>query len=102
MPIPNSDFVPAESFPGVPTGADSTGAPGTSGASGRPADSAGATVTGPAGSWQDRFPAGSGTVQPGQSEPTAINPDAGTGSYTDTGAGRGNPNPYRHPNGGER
>jgi hypothetical protein len=39
MPIPNSDYVPRESFPGVATGAETTNAPGSAGASGRPADS---------------------------------------------------------------
>ena len=88
MPIANSDRVPDEFMPGIRSGADSTGAPGTSGASGRPADAAGATVTGPAGSWQDRFPAGSGTVQPDQVSTSQIVPGPQSG-LSSTGAGQG-------------
>ena len=65
---------PTRELFGVPL-PSSTGAPGTSPATGRArADSAGTTVTGPAGSWQDRFAAVSGTVQPGQSEDSPVSP----------------------------
>jgi hypothetical protein len=103
MPIPNSDFAPRESFPGVATGADTTGAPGTAGASGRAADSAGATVTPPWGGHQDRYPASAGTLQPDQDTPSVIT--GGDGGYHDTGAGSGRAGHYprkswQQPNGG--
>ncbi len=64
-------------FPGVSAGAPNL-APGTPGASGAAADDAPAEVTPPAGEWWDREPASTGgTVEPGQSEPTAISTGPG-------------------------
>lgn len=86
-------------FPGISSGAEGPfRAPGSAGASGQPADSASAEVTPATGASQDRYQGSAGTVRPGQSEATVISPGP-QDAYVDTGAGKGNPNPYRHPNG---
>jgi hypothetical protein len=97
MPIPNSDSVPREFFPGISSGAASTGAPGRPGASGAAADNADAgPVTPPTGAWQPgaRFPAStSGTVMPDQDVTSVIEPGPASG-YTGTGAGHGSPSHF--------
>lgn len=97
MPIPNSDEM-RDPFPGITWGGPS--APGTAGATGAPADDATATVTGPTGAWQSsaRYSGSAGTVTPDQNAPSVLVPGPQSG-LTETGAGRGNPNPYRHPAG---
>jgi hypothetical protein len=80
-------------FPGIRL-PDGTGAPGSGGARGDAADDAATMVTPMTGAHQDRYSGHAGTVEPGQSEPTAINPNQGTGSYTDTGAGQGSGQHY--------
>lgn len=83
-----NDQYKGEFMPGISAGAPNL-APGTPGASGQAADSAGTTVTPPWGGYQDRYPASTGgTVEPGQSEPTAISPGPAE-DYTDTDAGSG-------------
>jgi hypothetical protein len=69
---------------------DGTGAPGSPGGHGQAADNVtGVRVTSPTGGYYDQNLASTGgTVEPGQSDPSAIAPDAG-GSFTDTGAGQG-------------
>jgi hypothetical protein len=79
-------------FPGIAL-PDGSGAPGSAGASGRPADSAGATVTPPAGTSQDRYPAAAGTVQPDQVSTNQIVPGPASG-LTSTGAGQGSGSHY--------
>src|SRR5262249_2784528 len=74
-------------FPGVSAGVPNH-APGSAGASGSAADSAGTTVVPPDGSWQNAFPAASGTVQPGQVSDSAIVPGPSSG-LASTGAGSG-------------
>jgi hypothetical protein len=85
-----------ETFPGihVPSG---TGAMGSAGASGRAADAQVTDVTPATGASQDAYAASAGTLQPGQNE--GFPGGADSGAYTSTGAGHGNPNPHRHPNG---
>ena len=95
-----NDQYTGDFFPGISSGAEGLfRAPGSAGASGSAADSAGTTVTPPWGGSQDRYPASTGgTVQPGQNEDGfAGMPESFT---TSTGAGRGNPDPYDHPSGG--
>jgi hypothetical protein len=90
MPIPNSDYV-ADPFPGIRL-PDGTGAPGSSGASGRAADDRPAgEVTPPWGPSQDaaRYSASTGgTAEPGQVAGSPISPGPES-DYSDTGAGRG-------------
>jgi hypothetical protein len=85
--ISNSDRVPDEFMPGIRSGVPNL-APGTQGARGDAADSAGATVTPPAGTWQDRYPAAAGTVQPDQVSGSQILPGPQS-DYESTGAGGG-------------
>lgn len=93
MPIPNSDSVPREFMPGMASGADSTGAPGSRGAAGDAADnaSAGPVSIPMIGSWQStsRYDADtSGTMQAGQTDASVISPGPAA-DYADTGAGDG-------------
>lgn len=97
-----NDQYRGEFMPGISAGVPNL-APGSPGASGDAADDDGAgRVTPPWGPSQDsaRYPAStSGTVLPGQVDVSDISPGPQAG-YVDTNAGRGNPSPYRHPNGG--
>jgi hypothetical protein len=95
-----NDQYTGEFLPGVTSGAEGPfRPPGSSGASGQPADSVSAEVTPATGASQDRYPGAAGTVQPGQSETTAIAPGPAE-DYTSTGAGEGNPSHFPHPSGG--
>jgi hypothetical protein len=86
-------------FPGISAGVPNL-SPGTPGASGDAADDEGAgRVTFPSGAWQPgaRYPASSGgTVLPDQMGTSPVSPGPAQ-HYVDTGAGRGDANPYRHP-----
>ena len=108
MPIANADYVPPESFPGIATGAESTNAPGTTGAAGAAADDTGAgRVTYPSGAWQPgaRYPASTGgTVMPDQVSDSPISPGPAD-DYVSTGAGDGRAGhfprrPWQQPDGG--
>jgi hypothetical protein len=100
--MPVNDQYRGEFVPGISSGAEGTfRAPGSAGASGPPADSVSVMVTPPAGSHQDQFQASAGTVRAGQVDVSEIAPGPQS-DYESTGAGQGNPNPYRHPNGGTR
>lgn len=62
MPVANSDSVPAEMFPGVASGAEGTGAPGSASSGGHPADSVPASVTIPGMSYSQMHVPTHGTV----------------------------------------
>jgi hypothetical protein len=96
-------------MPGIASGAESTGAPGSAGSHGTGADSVPAgAITRPDGlSMPDARPDGGpthGTVMPGQSGETPISYGPAD-QYTDTGAGSGSGTHYprrpgQQPNGG--
>jgi hypothetical protein len=97
MAIPNSDFVPAESFPGARTGADSTGAVGTPGASGPGADDVRTIITFSGGSWQPSARvtvSTNGSILAGQTDDSPISPGPES-DYSSTGAGSGRAGHYR-------
>ena len=90
-----NDQYSGEFMPGITAGTPD--ASGSQGPSGRAADAAVADVTPATGAHQDAYAASAGTLQPGQNE--GFPGGADSGAYTSTGAGHGNPNPHRHPNG---
>jgi hypothetical protein len=91
------------SFPGLETGAEGAfRAPGSPGASGDAADDTGTRITFAGGNWQPAARVAvstSGTVMPNQDDVSQIAPGPQSGYYR-TGAGQGDPNPYRHPSAG--
>lgn len=107
MPVTNSDGTPVRDLFGVAM-PDTTGAPGSPGATGDAADNvaAGPTSLPMLGTWQStsRYDADtSGTLQAGQTDPNVIAP-APAGSFASTGAGRGQPShfprrPWQQPDG---
>ena len=77
---------------GLPGDYTSTGAMGSSGATGPPADETSTRITPSTGSAQDAYTASAGTIQPGQTSESVISPGPASGpgnTYSDTGAGDG-------------